>query len=196
MGRLTWVAGLMLCVGVTGWESAAAQTPARSAVQVFLQADIVEAETPASGGSRVRSSSPAIVTAIMTATGQSPTFRALIDVVNASDGIVYLEEGRCGHGVRSCVVAVVDAGANRVLRIRIGKYPSPLSIMAAIGHELRHAIEVLSNPDIRSTGAMQLFYLRNGSRRPGGAMETYAAILAGDSVRAEVRNHHRKRTAR
>ena len=165
-------------------------------VLALAVADIVEAETPASGGSRVRSSSPAIVTAIMTATGQSPTFRDLVDVVNASDGIVYLEEGRCGHGVRSCVVAVVDAGANRVLRIRIGKYPSPLSIMAAIGHELRHAIEVLSNPDIRSTGAMQLFYLRNGSRRPGGAMETYAAILAGDSVRAEVRNHHRKRTAR
>ena len=65
-----------------------------------------------------------------------------------------------------------------MLRIRIGKYPVTLLMMTAIGHELRHAIEVLSNPDIRSTGAMQLFYLRNGSRRPGGAMETYAAILA------------------
>jgi len=39
MGTNTWIAGLTLCVGVTGWEPVAAQTPARFAVQVFLQDD-------------------------------------------------------------------------------------------------------------------------------------------------------------
>ena len=39
MGRKRWIAGLTLCVGVTGWEPAAAQTPAGFAVQVFLQDD-------------------------------------------------------------------------------------------------------------------------------------------------------------
>ena len=119
--------------------------------------DIAGAETPSSVGSRVRSSSPAIVAAITTATEHSPTFRALIDAINASDGIVYLEEGRCGHDVRACLAAVTLAGANRVLRIRVGKYPSALSLMTAIGHELRHATEVHSNRDIRSTEAMQQF---------------------------------------
>lgn len=158
--------------------------------------DIAGAETPSSVGSRVRSSSPAIVAAITTATEQSPTFRGLIAAIDASDGIVYLEEGRCGHGVRACLAAVTPAGANRVLRIRVGKYPSALSLMTVIGHEVRHAIEVLSNPDIRSTEAMQQFYLRQGSRGPGGAIETQAAIAAGDTVRAELRDHQRQRAAR
>ena len=39
MGCKCWIAGLTLCVGVTGWEPAAAQTPAGFAVQVFLQDD-------------------------------------------------------------------------------------------------------------------------------------------------------------
>ena len=171
----------------------------RTALVLGIALAVVEvagAETPSSVGSRVRSGRAAIVAAITTATEQSPTFRALIDAVNASDGIVYIEEGRCGHGVRSCLAAVTPAGANRVLRIRVGKYRSALSFMTAIGHELRHAIEVLSNPDIRSTKAMQHFYLRQGSRRPDGAIETYAAKVAGDSVRAELRDYQKERSAR
>lgn len=39
MGRHTWVAGLVLCAGLTGWEPAAAQTPARFTVQVLLLDD-------------------------------------------------------------------------------------------------------------------------------------------------------------
>jgi hypothetical protein len=39
MGCKCWIAGLTLCVGVTGWEPAAAQTPAGFAVQVFLRDD-------------------------------------------------------------------------------------------------------------------------------------------------------------
>jgi hypothetical protein len=39
MGCKCWIAGLTVCVGVTGWEPAAAQTPACFAGQVFLQDD-------------------------------------------------------------------------------------------------------------------------------------------------------------
>ncbi len=41
MGCKRWIAGLTLCVGVAGWESAAAQTqtPERFSVQVLLQDD-------------------------------------------------------------------------------------------------------------------------------------------------------------
>jgi hypothetical protein len=39
MGLKCWIAGFTLCVGVTGWKPASAQTPASFAVQVFLQDD-------------------------------------------------------------------------------------------------------------------------------------------------------------
>lgn len=39
MGLNCWIAGLTLCLGLTGWVPAAAQTPARFALQVFLVDD-------------------------------------------------------------------------------------------------------------------------------------------------------------
>src|SRR5258706_15181272 len=54
------------------------------------------------------------------ATAQSMTFRELVDRINATDGIVYVSEGQCGHGVRACLSNTMTmAGPNRVLRILI-----------------------------------------------------------------------------
>jgi hypothetical protein len=153
-------------------------------------------ETLSPIGSQVRSANPAIVASMVKAVEQSPTFRGLVETINASDGIVYVEEGPCGHGVRACLMAVMPAGPYRVLRIRVGRRPSEASLMAVIGHELRHAIEVLSDPRVTSTEAMQQFYLRQGSKGPGGAIETIAAVTAGDAVSAELRKYNDQRAAK
>jgi hypothetical protein len=63
----------------------------------------------------LRTSSAIVATLIQHATAQSHTFRNLVDAINASDGIVYVEEGTCGHGMRSCFVNVTVAGRNRIL---------------------------------------------------------------------------------
>jgi hypothetical protein len=62
-------------------------------------------------------------------------------------------------------------------------------LIASIGHELQHAIEILSNPDVRSTAAMYIFYSRFAKRiGPGrGAFETAAATKVGNAVREEIR---------
>ena len=52
---------------------------------------------------------------------RSATFRALIDAINASDGIVYVEAGECGHDVTACLVGVTSAGAYRMLWIKVDK---------------------------------------------------------------------------
>ena len=44
MGRGTWVAGLVLCAGLTGWHTAAAQTPGQPIVHVLI---MNRAEVPA-----------------------------------------------------------------------------------------------------------------------------------------------------
>lgn len=101
-------------------------------------------DAPATG--RVRSSSPALVALMEQASERSETFRSLVDQINASDGIVYVEEGQCGHGVRACFVAVTKAGANRMLRVKVDTRKADWDLMGSIGHELRHTIEVLNNP--------------------------------------------------
>jgi hypothetical protein len=62
-------------------------------------------------------------------------------------------------------------------------------LIASIGHELQHAIEILSNPDVRSTAAMYIFYSRFAKRigTGRGAFETEAATKIGNAVREELR---------
>jgi plastocyanin len=137
--------------------------------------------------SRVRSSNPSIVALINDATEHSKTFRALIATINASDGIVYVEEGKCGHGVRACFVAVKKAGANRVLRVQVDMRKADWELMGSIGHELRHTIEVLGERTVVSSPTMYLFYKRIGLIGTERTFETKEAVDAGDAVRNEVR---------
>jgi hypothetical protein len=148
---------------------------------------------------RVRGNDPMLAAAIVEATDRSPTFSALVDRLQASDGIVYVSRGRCGHGVRACLLSTVTAAAdNRVLRVLIDEGRTGNDLMAAIGHELQHAIEVVSDERVQS-GADIYFKFRVGVRSTvsrGLTFETQAAINAGDSVRKELRTRARKDSSR
>jgi hypothetical protein len=124
---------------------------------------------------------------IQEATQRSATFRTLVDTIHASDGIVYVNEGDCGHGVRACLVDVTAAGSNRILRIQLDTRKADWDLMGSIGHELRHAVEVLGDPTVTSKGAMYFFYNRIGRRGTKSSFETEAAVAAGNAVRSEVR---------
>ena len=138
-------------------------------------------------GTHVRSSNPALAGLIRQATERSATFRGLVEVINASDGIVYVEQGDCGHGVRACLAAVAAAGSNRLLRVKVDTRKADWDLMGSIGHELQHVVEVLGDPSVTSSAAMYFFYTRKGRRGTTDAFETNAAVDAGHAVRTEVR---------
>jgi hypothetical protein len=52
---------------------------------------------------RVRSENPFIAAAITSAVERSLTFEQLLASIQGTDGLVYVEEGLCGHGVRACL---------------------------------------------------------------------------------------------
>ena len=135
---------------------------------------------------RVRGRTLAIADVIQEAAARSATFRGLVDTINASDGIVYVDEGDCGRAGRACLVGVTVAGPYRLIWVKVDPRKADWDLMGSIGHELRHAVEVLGNPRITSTSSMYFFYEREGHRAPVG-FETKAAIQAGNRVRAEVR---------
>ena len=65
-------------------------------------------------GPRVRSTNPAIAEAIAEGEARSVTFRSLVRTIEGTDGIVYVERGRCGHGVPACLsLSVVSGGRQR-----------------------------------------------------------------------------------
>jgi hypothetical protein len=126
---------------------------------------------------RVRSEDPSIAAVIAAAAERSPVFKQLLATIQATDGLVYVEEGRCGFSVHACLwLSVTVAGPFRVLRIRVDRRRgSECDLMASIGHELKHAIEVLSEPHVTDRASMYSFLERQG-RNGLDRFETQAAI--------------------
>jgi hypothetical protein len=90
----------------------------------------------------------------------------------------------------ACRVSITVAGPNRVLRILVDtRKAKDWELMAAIGHELWHAVEVLGEPNVTTAAAMFFFYHRRASDHIGSraTFETQAAIKVGNAVLAEVR---------
>jgi hypothetical protein len=57
--------------------------------------------------------------------------------------------------------------------------------MATIGHELRHALEILAEPSVRTAEQAYLFYAREAATSRD-VFETRAAIQAGFAVEQEL----------
>jgi hypothetical protein len=163
---------------VMGWTSRAAAT--ESSAAVASQPSIMAPDA------RVRALSPRIVAVMIEAAAQSKTFRGLLDRIGTTDGIVYVVEGQCGHGVEACLLlTITELGGNRLLRILVDPRKSDRDLMGSIGHELQHAVEVLDNRTVRSFAAMYQLY-NERCHLCGGRFETYAATRAGNAVREEL----------
>ena len=136
---------------------------------------------------RVRSEVSVINTAIARGHERSPTFRRLVETIDNSDGIVHVQEGQCGMSVRACLQLWMGvAGPNRFLRIHVSPRKAPgCELVVSIGHELQHAIEVLSHPKIRDSLSMyNLFDLNR--RTQYGTFETDAAVQVGRTIDREI----------
>jgi hypothetical protein len=141
----------------------------------------------------LRSSSPVINAAIRSAIERSATFRDLVAEIDASDSWVFVNEGRCGHGVYACFASVRSAGSHRFLFVVVdSRKKSDRDLIASIGHELRHTIEVIREPSIRTDVDKYFFYEQIGMHLVGGERETLAARDAGDAVRSEVTSFNRQ----
>ena len=149
-------------------------------------ADAIAVDVP-SPGRHVRSSNLALVALIQQAGERSATFRGLVEAIDASDSIVFVEEGRCGHGVRACFVSVTGTSRYRYMRVVVDTRKADWDLMGSIGHELRHTIEVIDAANVRNNASKFFLYQQIGTLGTATARETQAAVEAGNSVRAEVR---------
>ena len=127
---------------------------------------------------RVRSHEPRIVDAIARGTAVSPTLRRLVDTIDATDGIVYVDDGKCGYIVRACLLPLVQvAGPSRVLRIQVNlREVHGCELVEVIGHELQHATEILADPRIRTDIQAYNFFAVTRLRPDSGRFETKAAL--------------------
>jgi hypothetical protein len=156
-------------------------------VCLWIVADGMAAAQGAASVPRVRAEDPRLSAAIARGVERSATFRRLIEAIAATDGLVYVLEGTCGQGVRACLhMSVEVAGANRLLRVLVNpRRAAGCELMASIGHELQHALEALSNPNIKTSFALSSYFRQIGPEGPR-RFETEAATQAGLAVAKDV----------
>lgn len=148
----------------------------------------------------VRTSDPVIAAALEDGLRRSATMRHLVEVIDASDVIVYLSQGTCPRPAVACLMMGPRGPETRYVRINFRLPGGPgvarawhlHDLSAAIAHELQHAAEVAGWPDVVDGVTLQAAFERGGRQRPGVRLDTDAAIAAGDACRAELKGRGRR----
>jgi hypothetical protein len=143
------------------------------------------------GFERLRTESPYLRAVIADATRRSPTFRSLVDRIEQSDVIVYVN---CHHfatlSLEGRTYLVPNPSHARYVFVEI-TCPAPyLSSIAIVAHELRHAVEIASAAsavDIPSLDRLfsQIGFLTCEPDRTRRQYETREAIDTAARVRSE-----------
>jgi hypothetical protein len=142
----------------------------------------------------VRSSDPILSALLKEGYDRSSTFQRLVNGISVTTTLVYVERGICAFGhLKACLVPFVAAtDKGRYLRVVLTQpldFRSRHRLIALIGHELQHALEVAERPAVVDvTGMIELcrqigFPLKG---RPG--CETSEARAAGSAVLDELEN--------
>jgi hypothetical protein len=160
---------------------------------VFVSAMLAAQPGGAQHATHVRAVDPVIGPLIARGVEHSATFRDLVRAIDSSDSYVYVKEGSCGPSVRACVVAVTPAESARFVWLKVDVRTADAELISRVGHELRHALEIIEAPTVRDNGSMFFLYKRIGTHVVGSTIETRAAIVAGRKIRKELRDSARRK---
>ncbi len=122
---------------------------------------------------------------------QSPTFRRLVNQIERSDVIVYVDlRPDMRESIGGSLRFLAKSATHRFLRVQVNRADAPLWRVALLGHELQHAVEVAEAGDIASSDDMRALYHRIGVRTGPDAYDSMAAREAGYTVRDELVASH------
>ncbi|SRR6266540_3931724 len=156
---------------------------------VPLTALLVCAVLPAPPMANVRSTNARLARAVREGYDRSPTFRRLVEALERTDVILYVEPGECQCGrAAACLSLVAGGGAVRYLRATITLRRVDAELVEQIGHELQHAIEIAAQSDLTTEERLAAFYRKRstGCGPSSWCFETAAARVAGAAVRTEI----------
>jgi hypothetical protein len=136
----------------------------------------------------VRAVDPAMSAVIADGMRRSGTFAHLVLALNKSDVIVYIESGRLmPTAIVGRMLLVAGPEESRYLRIQVTGRPRSNDLIALVGHELRHALEVAESPHVRDEASLIALYERIGHPSTGARhYDTAAAQDTGRQVKAEL----------
>ncbi len=120
---------------------------------------------------------------------RTPTGRALIERLNASDLTVYIRCRNFGTtSLRGRTGMLESSKPTRVLLVEIAIAMPTTDRLVYLAHELQHAVEIAEAPDVVSPQTLAQLYQRIGHRTHRGAetFETSEAVEVAEHVRHEL----------
>jgi hypothetical protein len=112
-----------------------------------------------------------------------------MEELQSSDVILHIDTGECSCRVaRSCLTFIALSGTTRYLRATVSLRQIQNELIAQIGHELFHAVEIARAEEVTSRESLVHFYSRAGRRtcgRPCG-FETQEALRLEARLRTEL----------
>ena len=142
-------------------------------------------------GSHVRTMDKRLRSVIDEGLARSASFRGLVARLDGSDVIVYVEP-ECPMSSRlfGRLMLLGTGGDRRYVNVRISCMLTATQQIAALGHELRHAVEIADAPSVVDDASLAVEYRRVGfasrTMRRGDGYESRAAIDAAHQVWAEL----------
>jgi len=123
---------------------------------------------------------------------KSPTFKRLVSRLEQSDVIVYVRlnwDLPLHIGGRLHFLAV--HGELRYLVVDLNRRLTRSALVALLGHELQHAVEVAEAGDVTSSADLRVLYRRVGIQTGPDRYDSIAARRAGyDVLREETSGRH------
>jgi hypothetical protein len=143
---------------------------------------------PASAATQLRGAQATSRKLIADGMTRSPTIRRLVQRLEASDVIVYVDvRNDLPAHVAGSTRFVARTATHRVVRIALNRDRSWPTLIAFLGHELQHACEVAEARTIDSADSMRAYYRTFGVRLDRDAFDTHEAREVGRIVEAELR---------
>ena len=164
-----------------------------AAVLLWLVAPPVFA---APSNSHIRSLDAALTKTISEGVARSRTFADIVNSLEQANVVVYLgfnPQLRPGLGGRTSFLT--SSGKWRYLRIVICPRLSDFQRIVMLAHELHHALEISSSPEVRDRRSLRALYQVIGEPAlcPSECFETASAIDAENDVGRELRHSVNKR---
>jgi hypothetical protein len=126
---------------------------------VLLAALDRAASADSGAASHVRSTDLRVGTLIAQGAVRSPLLQSLIHQLDQSDVFVYVEHAVLPSGLTGRLTFTTSSGRWRYLRIQIDCRQSLTSQTVALGHELRHAVEIANAAVVDEASVRQLYHV-------------------------------------
>jgi hypothetical protein len=160
-------------------------------IVVLVHTCVARAAGPSDAITHVRADTADVAALIAEGAAQSPSVRALLDRIDGSDVVAYVRlrtftstelEGR--------VMFVSSVGGFRYVVIELACGRRRAALLATLGHELQHVVEIASAPSIVNARTLASHYERIGEHTNAHLgltmFETDAAREAERHVRREL----------